>query len=323
MIHRIKLLKNIGLFDSVTGNDSPCFRKLTLVFAENGRGKTTLTAVLRSLATGSPQLIKERHRLGSHHIPHVVIEYDDGTHLTVYQNHTWSRPNARIIAFDDIFVNDHVYSGLEVTPEHRQNLHGLIIGSQGVELARNVGDITNELSRLQSILREKANEIPQIARGQLTVDQFCALAPIDNIDEEIEDVTRRIAALQQNESVERTPFFAPIVPPPIEIIPLQDFLRRGLTELDTCSLEAMKSHCDKLGEGAEKWIARGTQYEKAIHDAGTHSCPYCDQPLGSSHLVSQYRAYFSDAYVQHKRTIDEVLSNTEKRLGGDAIAQFP
>ena len=73
MITRLRLLRNVGQFDSVdTGNNLP-LRKLTLVYADNGRGKTTLSAILDSLSTGKPMRITERHRLGASDSPHVVV----------------------------------------------------------------------------------------------------------------------------------------------------------------------------------------------------------------------------------------------------------
>lgn len=41
MIEKIALLRNVGLFDSVDAGAQLPFSKLTLVHAENGRGKTT------------------------------------------------------------------------------------------------------------------------------------------------------------------------------------------------------------------------------------------------------------------------------------------
>jgi hypothetical protein len=49
MIDRIQLIRNIGQFDSVSARGQIPLKKLTLVYAENGRGKTTVAAVLRSL----------------------------------------------------------------------------------------------------------------------------------------------------------------------------------------------------------------------------------------------------------------------------------
>lgn len=42
MIERIQLIRNIGQFDSVASGGQIPFKKLTLFYAENGRGKTTL-----------------------------------------------------------------------------------------------------------------------------------------------------------------------------------------------------------------------------------------------------------------------------------------
>ena len=49
MISRLQLLRNIGSFDSVAEGANIPLARLTLIYAENGRGKTTLAAILRSL----------------------------------------------------------------------------------------------------------------------------------------------------------------------------------------------------------------------------------------------------------------------------------
>lgn len=54
MIRRVQLVRNIGKFASVTVPANLPLARLTLIYAENGRGKTTLAAILRSLASGSP-----------------------------------------------------------------------------------------------------------------------------------------------------------------------------------------------------------------------------------------------------------------------------
>ena len=53
------------------------FRKLTLLFAENGRGKTTLCAILRSLQTGQHEFIAERKTLGTSDPPSLQIRLGD------------------------------------------------------------------------------------------------------------------------------------------------------------------------------------------------------------------------------------------------------
>ena len=136
MIHCIQLVRNVGLFDSVDAAATIPLSRLTLIYAENGRGKTTLVAILRSLATGDPIPIAERKRLAAVHPPHVILDCAGGPPAAMFQNGTWSRQLSNIVVFDDLFVDENVCSGLDVDPHHRQNLHELILGAQGVTLNR-------------------------------------------------------------------------------------------------------------------------------------------------------------------------------------------
>ena len=50
MINRFQLLRNVGQFDSVDDGAEIPLAKVALIYAENGRGKTTISAILRSVA---------------------------------------------------------------------------------------------------------------------------------------------------------------------------------------------------------------------------------------------------------------------------------
>jgi wobble nucleotide-excising tRNase len=130
LIELFQLLRNVGKFDSVNAGARLPFTKLTLVYAENGRGKTTLAAILRSVGHSDPSLMAERQRLGSPHAPHVVIGLS-GLPPLVFQNGAWSAGFSQLAIFDDQFVAENVCSGLAIETEHRQKLHELILGAQG------------------------------------------------------------------------------------------------------------------------------------------------------------------------------------------------
>src|SRR5439155_10492330 len=100
--------------------------------SENGRGKTTLAATLRSLATGDPIPIAERRRLASTHPPYVVLECTGGPPPAIFENNAWNRTLRSVVVFDDVFIDQNVHSGLEVGVQHRQNLHELILGAQAI-----------------------------------------------------------------------------------------------------------------------------------------------------------------------------------------------
>ena len=126
MLERIQLLRNIGQFDSVSVGRQIRLSRLTLIYAENGRGKTTLAAILRSLSSGDPVPIIERQRLATANPPHVVLASVDSNPI-VFENGRWSQSASDIAVFDDIFTAENVYSGLVVDNQQRQNLHELIL----------------------------------------------------------------------------------------------------------------------------------------------------------------------------------------------------
>jgi wobble nucleotide-excising tRNase len=105
MINGIQLLRNIGLFDSVGSGANLQLKRLTLVYAENGRGKTTVAGVLRSLATGDPIPIAERHPLIAQHPPQVVLDCESDHSPVVFQNAAWTRTLTNLTVFDDAFVD--------------------------------------------------------------------------------------------------------------------------------------------------------------------------------------------------------------------------
>ena len=156
MLKSLQLLRNIGQFDSVDGAATIPLARLTLVYAENGRGKTTFAAVLRSLATGDPIPITERRRLAAQHPPHVVLDCDGGPPHAIFENGAWNRTLPDIVVFDDLFVDRNVYSGLTVDADHRQNLHEFVLGTQGVTLNRQLQKSIVRIEEHNTTLSAKA-----------------------------------------------------------------------------------------------------------------------------------------------------------------------
>jgi wobble nucleotide-excising tRNase len=62
MLKRIQQVKGVGLLHDANGG-AHTFDKATLIYAENGRGKTTLAGILRSCSTGDATPINKRKTL--------------------------------------------------------------------------------------------------------------------------------------------------------------------------------------------------------------------------------------------------------------------
>ena len=181
MVNSFQFLRSVGRFDTVTAAANTALGRLTLIFAENGRGKTTLAAILRSLATGNPIPVIERRRLAAQHPPHVVVNCAGGPPPAVFENGVWNRTLPNMVIFDDVFVDQNIYSGLVVVSGHRQYLHELILGAQGVALNQELQRLVAQIEVHNRTLRLRDAAIPAAERGGLSVDEFCALPANANI----------------------------------------------------------------------------------------------------------------------------------------------
>jgi wobble nucleotide-excising tRNase len=300
VINRFLLFRNIGQFDSVDMAANVPLSLLTLIYAENGRGKTTLTAILRSLASGDPLPITERRRLTATHPPHAVIDCIGGPPAAVFQTNAWNRALPDIVVFDDTFINENVYSGLAVEAEQRQNLHELILGAQGIALNRTLQQHIDQVEEHNRELRRKADAIPVTARGAMNVDDFCALPEMADIEAAVQAAERNLAAAQEQEAIRDAPSFDVLSLPEFDAQSIGSLLHRDLPSLDAAALAQVNRHLADIGARGEEWVADG-MHRIRPPEQNTEYCPFCAQDLRGSALINHYRAYFSAGYADLKR----------------------
>jgi len=305
MVERIQLVRNIGQFDNVAPNQQTTgLTKLSLVYAENGRGKTTLANILRSLGTNNPMPITERQRLGSQNAPHVVINANGQSHT--FQNGTWSAPLSDIAIFDDNFVAQNVCSGIEIEAGHKQNLHELILGAQGVALNAALKTHVDHVEEHNRALKLMESAIPANERGTLTVDQFCALPANANIQTEIETADRNLAAARAADAIKQQAIFKSFELPAFDAAAIEATLQSDLPGLQADATAQVQQHLTKLGKGAEAWIGEGMQkIPTASAGEDGEICPFCAQGLVGSSIIAHYQTYFSDEYSKLKQAITD------------------
>lgn len=322
LLERIQLVRNVGQFDSVNAGAQIPLSTLTLIYGENGRGKTTLSSILRSLASGDAGLVQERHRLGAANPPHVVLGFA-GNITAQFQNNAWSAAVPRIAIFDDAFVAANVCSGVEIAAGHRQNLHELILGAQGVALN---GELQGHVTRIEEhnrALTQRSNAIPAAARGTFNVDDFCALAPDPDIEAAIADGERALAAARSADAIRQQAVFLPLSLPPFDIEAINALLARTLPDLEAEAAARVRAHLRNLGRGGEVWVGEGmSRIAGASQGQGHDFCPFCSQDLAGSALIEHYQAYFSGAYEGLKTTITITGQGINTAHAGEIPAAF-
>lgn len=318
MINRLQLLRNVGQFDNVAAAATIPLTRLTLIYAENGRGKTTLSAILRSLSTGDHVSVTERHRLAAAHPPHIVVECTGGPPPAMFQNGTWNRTLPDIAVFDDVFVDQNVCSGLAVAPDHRQKLHELILGARGVALNRQLQQHVEQIERHNGALRARADAIPTAARGGFTVEQFCELQPRADIDAAIQESERNLAAVRAQDPIRNAAAFDSFSLPFIDAEAINALLVREVADIDAGAVERVRHHCATIGRGGEEWIVAGMPRIPAQ----SNTCPFCAQDLAGSDVFAHYRAYFRAEYAGLLRAIKDSLTEFNRQHGADMQSAF-
>lgn len=323
MISRIQLIRNIGRFENVSTGAQLPFGKFALIYAENGRGKTTASSILRSLATGNADLVLERHRLGAANAPHVVIEKDNGGGTVQFQNSVWTETIPDICIFDDQFVAENICAGIEIESSHRQSLHEFIIGATGVALSNELQSIVDDIEAHNRQLRQLGNEIPSGVRGGLNIDEFCALENRDDIDAALTEAEQSLSAARSSDAIQHRDGFPVPSMPEIDGAQVNALLSMSVDGLHTDAAERVQDHFRALGTGGEAWAGDGVSRLGSVAESyAGDTCPFCTQDLGSSPIIEHYRAYFGDAYNALKSQIVELASEVEAQHGPEAQAAF-
>jgi len=316
MLEKIVQIKSIGRFRHYSAKGDVTFRKLTLVYAENGRGKTTLCAILRSLQSGRPEFIAERKTLGVADAPFADIRLHTASYR--FANGAWTATYPDIVIFDPVFVNENVYSGDYVEHEHKKNLYRVIVGTEGVRLAREIEDLDRQIRDANSDLRTKRDALSRYVPTGLTLDAYLEWQPVTDIEEQIrrkkdELDARQRAAAKAGEIRAKGLFVQvqlPSLPPDFSTV-----LAKQLTDIVADAEAKVRQQIaqHQMGHQGEPWLSQGLGYVK------DDRCPFCGQGVQANELVAAYRSHFSAAYKDLKQEVAQLAQRINNAIGETSL----
>ncbi len=328
MLEAIKFLGNIGAFEAVRDGANLPLGHVTLIYGENGRGKTTLAAVLRSLATGDSAPINERRRLDANKPPKAVIRLT-GKGNAVFADGAWNVKSLNTLKiFDDQFVATNVCSGLEVYSEHRKNLHELILGEPGVELNRTIQLAAQQVIEHRAELGKRADAIRRVVSPQIgasltsprDIKDFCRIERRDDIEEALQEQDRLLTVADSAGDIRQRPEIDELSLPTFEPEAVDQLLRRNLDDLDADAVQRITDHAGHLGRGGEQWLNQGVVYAEATQVPDT--CPFCTQDLSGSSVIAHYRRYFSNEYRSLRETVSQRSRDINAAHSNDVQVEF-
>ncbi len=321
MLKRIQKILNIGRFADC--QPAGCeFSKETIIFGLNTQGKSTLTAILRSIQTGNNNILIGRKTFGATGNKNIEIDFDEaGTNdKYVFTNRAWNKANSNILIFDSKFIAENIFDGENINFNQQQNLNTVIIGKKGQEL-------NNEIIALQKqsddFANQKSEKTREFTRHYSTLDfaKFKSLQEDKKIDDKIKDKEKAIKFEKEKEDIKKA------IKSHIQNISsfrfsIRDTLEKTLDVKQNEIEEHIKSHFS-TDENARNFLSDGLDFLKeAFADGSTRACVFCGQELGkkAESLVGLYSAFFKGGYEQLQNEII-LVTDYFKGLNIEAILE--
>lgn len=310
MLEKIIAIDNIGVIKH--GISKPvCLEKVTLVYADNARGKSTLSVLLNSCASGDAFEVARRKTVGVQNNQNILLRFKApaGDFNVQFDGNAWvgQRPNLHV--FNQDFVARNVYAGSGVTPDQRASLLDLALGDAAVTAQ-------SEFSKQSELQRTKAAEVRSSEgalagyRGGVAVDRFIALPEAPNADADVHLLDKQIADAKGIEATLAKPDFKQLTAPTFDLGKFEAIADSEFEQVQSGAEELVKNHLNAhLGATTERWVAAGLQHKPEP------DCPFCGQKTDGLALIQAYKIYFSQAYKEHLESIESL-----KRLATQSVS---
>ena len=157
MIEKICRLEGIGMLHGSVPNGGLALSKAVAIYAENGRGKSTLAHLLGSLSDNDCTEVRARQALRQEGEPYAQLLVNGAEHTL--SGGSWDRNYEGLHLFDERFVEGHVCVGSLIGVKHLERLLAYALGNEPAQTAEEVADALDDCrdganSRLREFLAD-------------------------------------------------------------------------------------------------------------------------------------------------------------------------
>jgi wobble nucleotide-excising tRNase len=306
-IEAIQNIKKVGKFVNCQAAGSQ-FQDNTIIYGRNTLGKSTITAIFRSIQTGDKKIIEGKKSFGVSGDPDIKIRFSDGSNNTIldFNSSRWTEGNPNIQIFDSQFITENVFQGEEITFDNQKSLNQIIVGETGIELNSEIQELQRELNELTENKRKLTNNfnklLPSSDYGNIAIEKFCALPVTENLDELIRAKKEELQRLKNKEVITTT-------------IRKHLSFFKSLTGLDSSKIltskinfnpEEINQHISKHwrnNDASKDFLRQGLDITKEERE----SCVFCGQNLNAKELLllETYEQFFKGEYQSLQRQVQE------------------
>ncbi|MBU1213201.1 MAG: AAA family ATPase [Alphaproteobacteria bacterium] len=316
-LQKIIDIQKVGRFERLSAPGSLRFSQVTLIFGENGWGKSTLADILRSLTRNHPDIIRGRETLATGGRQKVLLLVDG--QQCGFDGAAWTGTRPSIAVFDQAFINENVFSGDSVLLDHMKRQYGLVVGAEGVTLIGQALEIDQQLKEVGQGLKEIDQYLTTTAAAfnlRMTAAAFADLAALDAADEQIAFKEVEVRRASEKEQI-RTAALPQALPVPTAAAELTAILGQTIDQVATDLHRRLQDHIARHATGHPAPVAHETWLESGLAFDDAHDCPYCGQKLRDRSLLDLYAAYFSEAYKSLAAAVKQRRQTLERYGRGD------
>jgi len=297
MFKKFTKIEHLARFESSEACASYEFLKWNVIFADNGRGKSTITAIFRSVGENEPHHLLARQTLGQANTPKVSMLFEptggSSANIANFNGTQWDKNPCQVLVFDQDFIDNNVHFGGKVEYAQKLGLYEVFVGKQTGDLVSKIAAEDDKIRLLNPQISLMQTKINAQIKSDLNIKEFIALPVDENIEQKVATLHKQLTTLQNKTSILKAPTLQKLSYTAPDLAKLDDILKTSIKTVSQEASEAVKNHIAHLEDSdAESWIEHGHQLAK--HSSG--NCPYCAQPLDSSQLTDKYSEYFNAEY---------------------------
>ncbi|MBI5101303.1 MAG: AAA family ATPase [Nitrospirae bacterium] len=304
MLKRILKIQNVGRFiDCSAGGCN--FGATTLIYANNTNGKSTLTAILRSLQNGNSDLIIGRKSFGMKSSKKIELLFDNGAQNIpfVFQDKKWNQLFPNILIFDSHFISRNIFEGENISFENQKNLNQIIIGQDGQKLSREIAALERQSTDLASKKREKSAEFSRHFPSA-SLDAFLKLHKDDEIENKLAKLEQEITIAREKEKLKALLDKYINELEKINFYDIRSILEKNLDILQHDIEQHLKDNFASR-DNATQFLKAGLSYLKEKPLDSKRRCVFCGQHIEGSgeHLIKVYGDFFKSGYEDLQKAI--------------------
>ncbi|WP_024692132.1 AAA family ATPase [Pseudomonas syringae] len=319
MLEKIICIDNVGVIKK--GATRPIdLQKVSLVYADNARGKSTLSSLLQASSSFDARDVIRRKTVAATSDQKVLFRFSpEGAAAAFnaeFDGTVWKgeRPNMHV--FNQSFVDRNVYASGGVLPEQREALLSLALGDAAVE-QRAKYDSQSAVQRECSAKVAAVEGGLQGYRGRLTIPQFIQLIPVPDIDSQLAEADKKISEARASEQILNRPIFRLIEAPTFNFDRARETLESSFESISVGAEKTAKAHFERhKGVSTERWASEG------LHHLPDEECPFCGQATAGSELLSAYKMYFDRSYSDHQRRVSDLRAAVSQQLHEQKLAAW-